>query len=112
MAKRKGTTTDAVRGAVDQTFQVAAGLGGRASVTRERAQELVDELTHAAGRVREALDDLRPATGDDLRGLEQRLRRLERRVAELEQGPAAKPKPRARAKPKPKPEGGAGPRGR
>jgi len=46
---KRGTPADAVRHAVDQTFQAAAG---QAQTTRDRAQELVDELAHTAGRLR------------------------------------------------------------
>ena len=81
MAKRKGTRADALRTAVDQTFHAAAG---QAQLTRDRAQELVDELSHTAGRVRELLDDLRPPSGDEIRSVREELRALERRVAKLE----------------------------
>jgi polyhydroxyalkanoate synthesis regulator phasin len=82
-ARSRGSdAADAVRTAVDRTFQATVG---QAQVTRERAQELVDDVTQAAGRVREVLEDLRVATRDDLRDLRRELRALERRVAELEQ---------------------------
>ena len=88
MAKKKQTRGETVRQAVDEAFSAAAG---QAQFTRERAQEIVDELAGAAGRLREALEDLRPPTGEDVR----------ERVARLEQAqsPAAKPKraPRARS---------------
>jgi len=74
---------DAVRGAAVQAFQATAGQAG---VTRERAQELADELAGAAGRVMAVLDELRPATADDLRSLRADLRALEQRVAALEAG--------------------------
>jgi polyhydroxyalkanoate synthesis regulator phasin len=72
---------DTLRHAVDRTVQATVG---QAQMTRERAQELVDELAGTAGRVREALDDLRLASGDDVKTLRARLETLERRVAELE----------------------------
>jgi polyhydroxyalkanoate synthesis regulator phasin len=72
---------DTLRNAVDRTVHATVG---QAQMTRERAQELVDELAGTAGRVREALDDLRIATGDDVKTLRARLDALERRVAELE----------------------------
>jgi polyhydroxyalkanoate synthesis regulator phasin len=81
MAKRKGTRADALRTAVDQTFHAAAG---QAQLTRDRAQELVDELSHTATRVRDLLDDLRPPSGDEIRSVREELRALERRVAKLE----------------------------
>ena len=63
----KNSRTEAVRSAVEQAFQSQA-LG----------------VAQAAGRVREALDDLRPATSDEIRGLRDELQALERRVAKLE----------------------------
>jgi hypothetical protein len=68
---------DALRAAVDQTFQATLGARGR-------AQELVDEIATMAGRVRGALDDLRLATADDVKELHQQIEALERRVAALE----------------------------
>jgi polyhydroxyalkanoate synthesis regulator phasin len=72
---------DTVRAAVERTFQATAG---QAQMTRERAQELVDDLSGATSRVREVLDDLRVATGEDVKALEHQIRKLERRVAALE----------------------------
>jgi polyhydroxyalkanoate synthesis regulator phasin len=93
---------DAVRSAAVQAFQATAGQAG---VTRERAQELADELANAAGRVIGALDDLRPATADDIRSLRDDLRALEGRVAALEAAGAQrgqKAKKRKSKPPKPK----------
>ena len=95
MAKRKGTRADAVRSAVDQTFHAAAG---QAQMTRERAQELVDELSHTATRVRDLLDELRPPSADDIRALRDDLRALERRVAKLEGRGKSAAKPKRPAK--------------
>jgi polyhydroxyalkanoate synthesis regulator phasin len=94
--KSKGQSrADAVRAAVDQAFHATAG---GAATTRERAQELADELAHAASRVREALDELRPPTADELRALGRRIDALEKRLKALEgSGPAA-PAKRASAK--------------
>ena len=78
----KNSRTDAVRKAVDQAFQSTAGSA--TTQARDRAQDLVDELAQAAGKVREALDDLRPPTADDIRSLRADLEALERRVAKLE----------------------------
>jgi polyhydroxyalkanoate synthesis regulator phasin len=89
---------DAVRSAAVQAFQATAGQAG---ITRERAQELADELVSAAGRMIGALDELRPASGDDVRALRDDVKALEARVAALEAA-AARP---ART-PKPKPEAG------
>jgi polyhydroxyalkanoate synthesis regulator phasin len=84
MARRSkgGDAADAVRSAVDRTFQATVGQG--AALTRERAQDLVDDVTQAAGRVRQVIDDLRLATGEDLNAIRSELRSLERRVSALE----------------------------
>jgi polyhydroxyalkanoate synthesis regulator phasin len=93
--KRAGRT-DAVRSAVDQAFQATASQGSAAAETgRERAQDIVDQLAQAAGRVRDVLDELRPPTGDELKTLQQTVADLERRVAALEQA-GETPKPAAR----------------
>lgn len=89
--KSEDRRTDQVRTAVDQAFQQAVD---GAQLTRERAQEIADELAAAAGRVREALDELRPPSGDDLRSLGDRLDALEARIAKLEA--ATKPAPARR----------------
>ena len=78
----KNSRTDAVRKAVDQAFQSTAGSA--TTQARDRAQDLVDDLAQAAGRVRGALDDLRPPTAEEVRGLREELRALEARVAKLE----------------------------
>ncbi len=89
-------TADTLRSAVDRTVQATVG---QAQITRDRAQELVDELAGTAGRVREALDDLRLATGEDVKSLETRFDALEKRVARLEK---AKGTAKGRAKGKAK----------
>ena len=77
--------TEAVRSAVEQAFQAQATTAANATQgARDRAQDLVDDLAQAAGRVREALDDLRPPSGDEIRALRDDLRALEQRVAALE----------------------------
>jgi polyhydroxyalkanoate synthesis regulator phasin len=90
---------DAVRSAVDQAFTTTAEQSvAAAEQGRDAAQDIVDQLAQAAGRVREVLDDLRPPTGDDVRSLKRSIDALERRVAALEQAttkPAAR-KPAAR----------------
>ena len=81
----ENSRTDAVRKAVDQAFQSTAGSATtQARDARDRAQDLVDDLAQAAGKVREALDDLRPPTAEELRSLRDDLEALERRVAKLE----------------------------
>jgi hypothetical protein len=83
MAEKKGKTrADAVRQAVDQAFQT--------QVPRERIADLVDELGQTAGRLRGAVDDLRPATVEDLRAVRSDLAALAERVEALERAPAAK----------------------
>ena len=74
-----------MRKAVDQAFQSTAGGASQgARDARDRAQDLVDDLAQAAGRVRGAIDDLRPPTAEEIRGLRADLRALEERVARLE----------------------------
>jgi len=91
--KRSTGRADAVRAAAVQAFEATAGQAG---LTRERAQELADELAQAAGRIRGALDDLRPAAADEVRALRDELRALEVRVAKLEAAAPAKPGARRR----------------
>lgn len=88
MAKKKSKkqpaqAADAVRSAVDQAFQA-----GQSQFSRERASELVDDLSQVAGRLREALDDLRPIAAEDIKALVDKIDSLEARVAKLEK-PAA-----------------------
>jgi polyhydroxyalkanoate synthesis regulator phasin len=78
----RNSRTEAVRSAVDQAFQATAGTATQGA--RDRAQDLVDELAQAAGRVREALDDLRPPTAEEIKALRADLKALEERVAALE----------------------------
>ena len=94
--KRPPGRAEAVRSAAVQAFQSTAGQAG---ITRERAQDLADELAQAAGRLIGALDELRPATADDVRSLREQVTALEQRVAALE---AAGAKPKRAAKPRPK----------
>jgi polyhydroxyalkanoate synthesis regulator phasin len=111
-----GGRADAVRSAVDQAFQATSAQGAAAAEQgRERAQDIVDQLAQAAGRVRDVLDELRPPTVDDVRALRETLAALERRVASLEEQVAAKPAPAKRAPArrtaaprKPRPAGGSG----
>jgi polyhydroxyalkanoate synthesis regulator phasin len=72
---------DAVRAAAAQAIEATAGQAG---FTRERAQQLADELVSAAGRFRETLEDLRPAGADEVAALHTRIEELEARVKKLE----------------------------
>lgn len=108
MAKKKSTSrADAVRQAVDQAFQT--------QIPRERMSELLDELGHTAGRLRGAVDELRPASAEEVKELRSDIKALDARIDKLEAAakakpsrpaakrtPAAKPRKPA-AKPKPKP---------
>jgi gas vesicle protein len=88
---RRSSRSDAVRSAVDQAFQATASqVPAAAEQGRERAQDIVDQLAQAAGRVRDVLDELRPPTGDELRTLQQTVADLEKRVAALEKSSAPK----------------------
>jgi polyhydroxyalkanoate synthesis regulator phasin len=78
----------AVRTAVERTFQATADS---AQSTRTRAQDLVDEVAGAAGRVREMLDDINVL--EDLKRLRTEVETLRTRVAALEDKPAPARKP-------------------
>jgi polyhydroxyalkanoate synthesis regulator phasin len=80
-ASKQQSRGDAVRAAAAQAIEATAGQAG---FTRERAQQLADELVHAAGRFRETLEELRPAGSDELNVLRERIAVLEARVAKLE----------------------------
>jgi len=87
MAKKKSASrAEAVREAAEQAF--------RAQIPRERISDLLDELGHTAGRLRGAVDELRPASEAELKSLRAEVRALAQRVAALE----AKPKPAPRRK--------------
>ncbi|HEY1538981.1 MAG TPA: hypothetical protein VGF63_06260 [Solirubrobacteraceae bacterium] len=95
MAKKKpASRAEAVRQAVDQAFQT--------QIPRERISELLDELGSTAGRLRGAVDDLRPASAEDVKSLRTEVRALAARIDALDAAAKAKPKPaprRAAAKP-------------
>ncbi len=86
--------TDQVRSAVDQAFQAAGS-----QISRERAQEIADDLSAAAGRVRETLEELRPPTAEELRRLGERLDAIEKRLAVLERPAATRARTAAPKKP-------------
>ena len=79
--KQQQSRGDAVRAAAAQAIEATAGQAG---FTRERAQQLADELVSAAGRFRETLEDLRPAGADEVVALRERVEALEARVKKLE----------------------------
>ena len=93
MAKKKDKKSDksagrgdAVRSAVGEAFQATAE---QAETARGRAQDIVEEFTQAATRVRDALEELRPPSSDELKTLRDQVAALEKRVAALEKKPAA-----------------------
>jgi polyhydroxyalkanoate synthesis regulator phasin len=87
--KKQPGRGDAVRAAAAQAIEATAGQAG---FTRERAQQLADELVHAAGRFRETLEELRPAAADELGALRERVQALEARVEQLEASRTAPPR--------------------
>ena len=79
--KKDNSGTDpvgAVRTAVERTFQATADS---AQSTRTRAQDLVDDVAGAAGRLREMLEQMGP-----LEDLKKQIDALTSRVAALEKG--------------------------
>ena len=86
-----------MRAAAAQAIEATAGQAG---FTRERAQQLADELVHAAGRFRETLEELRPVAADEVGALRERVKALEARVEQLE---AARTAPRRRTTPAKRP---------
>jgi hypothetical protein len=73
------SAVEAVRSAVERTFQATTeGAEG----TQKRTRALVDEVAHAAVRIRETIEDLRVL--EDVRGLRREIETLARRVAALE----------------------------
>ena len=70
---------ESVRSAIERTFQATTeGAAG----TQKRTRALVDEVAHAAVRVRETIEDLRVL--EDVRGLRREIQSLTSRVAALE----------------------------
>jgi polyhydroxyalkanoate synthesis regulator phasin len=79
--KKPPSRGDAVRAAAAQAIEATAGQAG---FTRERAQQIADELVSVAGRFRETLEELRPVAADELAALRARVEELEARVQKLE----------------------------
>jgi len=84
---------EAVRGAVERTFQ--ATTGGTEGA-RDRGRGLLDDVASAAQRLRESFDDLRVL--EDVRGLRAEVDALARRVAELEKQGAKAPRANSAAR--------------
>src|ERR671915_1112555 len=83
MARRRTTPKelpDAVRDAVERTVQATVGSAER---SRDRAQVALDTVTGA-------IDDRLPATNEDLRDLKAEVRRINRRLDDLEKRLPAK----------------------
>ena len=104
MAKRPTTPKelpDALREAVERTVQATVGSAER---TRSTVDELVrgaeEGLTRRRRAVADAIDDRRPATGEDIRELRTELRAINRRLDAIEERLPAKRK-RAPAKKRP-----------
>lgn len=104
MADRKSTPPrlpEAVREAVERTLDATresaqttrSRAQEAAQTTRSRAQEAVDEIVRGAEagagavreRVRDVIDERRPATSDDLRELRLELRAIRRRLDAIEE---------------------------
>lgn len=122
MARRRTTpppVPDALREAVDRTVQATRGGAVQARRgARTRAQEVVDDVVQGTRgraqdavegvvkgaevvgeRVREAFEEARPASHDDLKDLQRELRAINRRLAAIEERlPPVKAKPAAKKK--------------
>jgi len=96
---------EALRGAVERTL---AATAESASGTRERAQELLDDVVRrgqsarrqvtrrgetATARLAEAIGELRAADSESLRRITERLEAVEGRLDALERGAPAPPRP-------------------
>jgi hypothetical protein len=91
MAKRPSTPGD-LRDAVERTVQATLGSAER---QRERTQGALDELAGTVdqlrrgaeagfARGRRAIEDRRPATSEDIRELKSEIRRIGRRLDDIE----------------------------
>ena len=97
MAKRPSTPGD-LRDAVERTVQATLGSAER---QRERTQGALDDLAGTVdqlrrgaeaglARGRRAIEDRRPATSEDIRELKGEIRRIGRRLEEIEERLPAK----------------------
>ena len=82
---------EALRAAIERTLATTAG---QASGTRERAQELLDEVARRGQEARERITrQMRIASGEELTALLEQIESLERRIEALERKlEKAKPK--------------------
>ena len=106
-SSKRASRTDTVRSAVDQAFQATAQATADAGLlTRGRATEIADELVGNITRLRDALEDARPASTEDLKALRVDMAALAERLDRLEgaraygavtgdPAPAAKPAARS-----------------
>jgi predicted nucleic acid-binding Zn-ribbon protein len=85
-ASASSDPVEAIRAAVERTFHATTDS---AAGTQKRTRQLVDEVSHAAARVRTAIEELRVL--DEVKGLRNDIEALGRRVAALESSGAAKP---------------------
>lgn len=89
--RKKGpeAVSDAVREAVERTLEATLGPTRE---TRERAQQMVDEVGRRAEagaeavreRVKDAFDQSRPVTGEDIAEIRVELRSIGKRLAAIE----------------------------
>jgi chromosome segregation ATPase len=104
MAKRPSTPSE-LREAVERTVQATLGSAGR---QRDRTQGAIDEIAGTVdnlrkgaeaslARGRRALEDRRPATGEDIREVKAELRRIGRRLDAIEERLPAKRSPSKRS---------------
>jgi DNA-binding protein HU-beta len=102
MAKKKkdkkdgaqADAADSIRAALERGLQLSAE---GAQATQKRTRELVDEISAAAGRVRQSLDDMRVL--DELRRLRSEIEKLGSRVTALERPGASAASSASAAKP-------------
>jgi polyhydroxyalkanoate synthesis regulator phasin len=80
MATRK-TPQEQVQATLREAVERTVSAGQQ---TRSRAQEAVDDLGRAAGRVRAQIEGRSPATHDELNTIRAELRALAKRIDKLE----------------------------
>jgi polyhydroxyalkanoate synthesis regulator phasin len=85
-SRKTGSVSEAVRRAVEKTVQSTLGTAG---ASRDRAQELADDVVRRASvgdRLRDAIQELRTigTAADDIRELRDEVAALRKRVERLE----------------------------